>query len=85
LPSLATSPVWDTTLPGWQVGEGVSPTLDVCVILTIAPRTGNPYRTVLCNILDAAMMFLVTKAAQVTRRTLPSNALGGLVASQQSV
>ena len=28
LPSLATSPFWDTTFPGRQVGEGVSPILD---------------------------------------------------------
>ena len=33
LPSLATSPFRDTTLPGRQVGEGVSPTLDVIPII----------------------------------------------------
>ena len=41
LPSLATSPFRDTTLPGWQVGEGVSPSLDVRRIIANELGIGN--------------------------------------------
>lgn len=39
--SLAASPVRDTTLPGRQVGEGVSPALDALWTLVEKRRGGN--------------------------------------------